>query len=193
LDAAELLAGLLVLAEDGSSSASSSDRVVRVFELYDRDGDGFIDGGEMLRCLRAVFRAIEHRNPIGFHRATRGATPEQVAEATTRAAFSEADTNADGRISLPEFRRWFGNSMDRTQAAIAILAEDAELGMDGAGTNLGMDGAGTDFGGEDGEDRGDDDGASTPPLEAASFALSQSGKGGGGRVRVAGVARNGAG
>ncbi|XP_006628570.1 guanylyl cyclase-activating protein 1 [Lepisosteus oculatus] len=60
------------------------------FKLYDVDGNGCIDRGELLNIIRAI-------------RAINGCKHEMTAEDFTNMVFDKIDINGDGELSLEEF------------------------------------------------------------------------------------------
>jgi Ca2+-binding EF-hand superfamily protein len=120
VDRRELVAGVAPFCAGGRAERHSA-----AFHRFDEDGDGWITPSEMRRCLTALYStalALSAR-----HRARAlGASPADLAEATTRAAFAAVDRNNDGRLSTSEFARWLESSAE------AAAAESAAVGAGGA-------------------------------------------------------------
>ncbi|GMH57775.1 hypothetical protein TrST_g2361 [Triparma strigata] len=81
------------------------EKVRTAFELYDKGGDGYITLEEFTEYLGSVFKVI-YSLKKGLQEEV-GATAEELAAATARSAFEEADINDDGVLSYPEFKRWY--------------------------------------------------------------------------------------
>jgi Ca2+-binding EF-hand superfamily protein len=83
---------------------SRDDKVRAAFELFDLDGDGSLDRGELKAYLSSVFTILYETNR-GAH-AHIEVDASTLAEATTNAAFNEAGITVPHKISLGEFTRW---------------------------------------------------------------------------------------
>lgn len=102
VDSYELISGLSVLC-----NSSQDDKVKKAFELFDFDGDGSISLNEMSRYLQSVFRILYEVSP-----STATAVPvtaEELAIATARQCFKDADKNQDGKLSFEEFQSWYAS------------------------------------------------------------------------------------
>jgi len=101
VDFQELASGLSILA-----GGSRDDKVRAAFNLYDSDGNGYIDKEEMVNYLLSVYRVLFQTQPE-VERSLGGITAEELARVTTEEAFKVADTNNDGQLSFEEFRSWY--------------------------------------------------------------------------------------
>ena len=119
IDFAELGAGLSVLC-GGEGEA----KVRATFALFDLDGNGTIEFAEMVRYLRAVFRVAFAKDPALDGRVA--ASPEQLAEATARAAFEQCDVNHDGKLNFAEFRAWYHSQQGWGGAAFDRLVTEKD-------------------------------------------------------------------
>lgn len=100
VDSLEFNAGLSVL---GNTAADSSAR--RAFDAYDLDGNGYISLDEMICYLKSVFAVIAKQSPEVFKKHNVG--PDELATATAKSCFAEADLNGDGCLSFDEFKQWY--------------------------------------------------------------------------------------
>lgn len=117
VDLPELAAGLAVLC-----GGSSADKVEASFRLFDMDGDGFITLGEMQAYLASMFRVVYAAEPDEAQRL--GVSPDELAAATARECFREADINQDGKLSLQEFTAWTaGNGADSLSARVVSMSQ----------------------------------------------------------------------
>ena len=96
------------LDKDGCAG-TEAEKLHATFKLVDKNGDGFISMDEMVKFLSAIFRVV--LSP-GLTASMRSLGVEvdgalDLAAATALECFKVADLNADGRISFPEFRKWF--------------------------------------------------------------------------------------
>ena len=101
LDFSELSSGLSVLC-----GGSHDEKAAAAFSLFDYNGDGFISLEEMEQYLTSVFKVVYLCTP-GTQDAMGGVDAAELAAATARGAFEEADLNHDGRLSFDEFQRWY--------------------------------------------------------------------------------------
>ncbi|CAK9094657.1 Recoverin family protein DDB_G0274781 [Durusdinium trenchii] len=122
VDFAELSAGVSILcgASDGDG------RVRAVFELFDINGDGFIDIDELRRYLTCVFRVMYETQPE-----TRAKTgyvePEDLANQTAQQVMRECDRNHDNRLSFEEFRVWYSQDAgQQLSVAATLMAQDSD-------------------------------------------------------------------
>ena len=100
----EIISGVTVLC-----AGTEAEKLHATFKLVDKNGDGFISMEEMVKFLSAIFRVV--LSP-GLTASMRSLGVEvdgalDLAAATALECFKVADLNADGRISFPEFRKWF--------------------------------------------------------------------------------------
>lgn len=105
IDHKELASGLSVLC-----AGSKEDKVRAAFTLYDLNSDGFISLHEMTHYLTSVFKVLLAANPAAARKM--GVSPEELGKITAEQCFTEADLDADGRLSMDEFSAWY------TKAAI---------------------------------------------------------------------------
>jgi len=152
IDAREFLSGLTVL-----SSGDRDEKIKIAFDMYDKDGNGFIELSEMQSYLVSVFTVIQETTPDVFK--SQGATPVQLAQVTAQQCFAEADTNRDGRLTFDEFRQWYttpkaaqylGTQADLPQAPVqfsnssnglslaAAASSSPEIGLTGLSQRLGF-------------------------------------------------------
>ena len=103
VDFTELASGLSVLC-----GGSRDDKVKAAFALYDINGDGFISLHEMVTYLSSIFKLLFEVSPDACSSVS--VSPEELAAATAEQAFSEADLNHDGKLSLQEFTAWYTQS-----------------------------------------------------------------------------------
>jgi len=100
VDFRELASGLSVLC-----SGKREDKVRAAFELYDTDGDGYLDLEGMVAYMTSVFKVLYRTTPeVGRQMKM---TPEALAQATAKQAFVEADKNGDGKLNFQEFLAWY--------------------------------------------------------------------------------------
>ncbi|KUF99653.1 Short-chain specific acyl-CoA dehydrogenase [Phytophthora nicotianae] len=88
---------------------SSEEKIRAAFALYDYNADGYISMEEMTRYLTSVFRVLKEASPSGLQQLGRE-SPEELGVRTAQQAFAEADLDHDGRLSFPEFRKWYTRS-----------------------------------------------------------------------------------
>ncbi|KAJ8599335.1 hypothetical protein CTAYLR_005323 [Chrysophaeum taylorii] len=105
IDLAELAAGLSVWCR-----GSRHEKIRAAFRLFDANGDGRIDEGEMSRYFASVFRvALPDKQT----------SPEALGKATARHVFATADTNDDGVLSFDEFAKWYEANSSPVDALVA--------------------------------------------------------------------------
>ncbi|EEY68199.1 uncharacterized protein PITG_04603 [Phytophthora infestans T30-4] len=104
VDFSEISSGLSVFC-----GGSSEEKIRAAFALYDFNADGFISMEEMTRYLTSVFRVLKEASPSGLQQLGRE-SPEVLGVRTAQQAFAEADLDHDGRLSFPEFRKWYTRS-----------------------------------------------------------------------------------
>ncbi|KAM8976466.1 guanylyl cyclase-activating protein 1 [Pelodytes ibericus] len=80
------------------------------FKLYDVDGNGCIDRGELLNIIRAI-RAINRCND------------EMTAEEFTNMVFDKIDINGDGELSLEEFM----DGIQKDELLLEVLTRSLDL------------------------------------------------------------------
>ena len=128
VSAAELSAGLSVMC-----SGSSGSDLEAVFRQYDIDHDGFVRYDEMVSYLSSVFTVLYETKPGLADRM--GVSARDLAETTATQCFMDADVNADGKLSLEEFKRWYtgfrGDGVDPAGASVAAVV-GAAAGYDPA-------------------------------------------------------------
>lgn len=103
VDFVELSSGLSILC-----GGTQDEKVVAAFSLFDANGDGFITADEMQKYLASVFNVLYETSPQTEQSMTIDA--QLLAYYTTQQAFTEADLNHDGLLSLEEFRKWYSFS-----------------------------------------------------------------------------------
>ncbi|KAG6622003.1 uncharacterized protein IUM83_07411 [Phytophthora cinnamomi] len=104
VDFSEISSGLSVFC-----GGSSEDKIRAAFALYDYNADGYISMEEMTRYLTSVFRVLKEASPSVLQQMERE-SPEELGVRTAQQAFAEADLDNDGRLSFPEFRKWYTRS-----------------------------------------------------------------------------------
>ncbi|KAE8882473.1 hypothetical protein PF003_g33432 [Phytophthora fragariae] len=104
VDFSEISSGLSVFC-----GGSSEEKIRAAFALYDYNADGYISMEEMTRYLTSVFRVLKEGSPSALQQMDRE-SPEELGVRTAQQAFAEADLDNDGRLSFPEFRRWYTRS-----------------------------------------------------------------------------------
>ena len=119
VDFAELTAGLSVLC-----AGSRAEKIKAAFDLYDRNGDGYISLEELTRYLVSVFRMLYATSEET--RSRMAVSPEDLARVTAEQCFLEADLNADSKLNLEEFTKWFNRSPDSVASAEEDGGEDDE-------------------------------------------------------------------
>lgn len=101
-------------------------RVRAVFELYDIDGDGYIQRSELERYLTCVFRVMYATQP-STKSETGGLPAEELARRTAGQIMTECDKNHDDRLNLDEFRAWYSKSTgQQLSVAAELMAADAD-------------------------------------------------------------------
>lgn len=100
VDVAEFLGGVSVYA-----SGERDEKVQLTFELYDRDGDGFISKEEMTKYLTAVFLVIGGSSPELFQE--NNINPIELGFVTASQCFAESTLNEDGKLSYEAFQKWY--------------------------------------------------------------------------------------
>ena len=101
IDLKELGSGLSVLC-----GGTREDKARIAFQLYDFDGDGVITFAEMTRYLTTVFEVMYQTNASAQDSAG-GLSVGDLALATAREAFSEADADGSGSLTWDKFYAWF--------------------------------------------------------------------------------------
>ncbi|KAG7380719.1 hypothetical protein PHYPSEUDO_006901 [Phytophthora pseudosyringae] len=104
VDFSEISSGLSVFC-----GGSSEEKIRAAFALYDYNADGYISMEEMTRYLTSVFRVLKEASPSGLQQMEHE-SPEELGVRTAQQAFAEADLDHDGRLSFPEFRKWYTRS-----------------------------------------------------------------------------------
>jgi len=114
-------------------------RVQAAFQLFDLNGDGFIERHEMRSYLAALFKlllatqaslAVQAGSALGLRSSEM--TAGGLAAATTARAFKEADTDGDGRLTQGEFDAWINSSapglLTEGSAAAQLVHTASQLG-----------------------------------------------------------------
>ncbi|RLN71352.1 hypothetical protein BBJ28_00016818, partial [Nothophytophthora sp. Chile5] len=104
VDFSEISSGLSVFC-----GGSSEEKIRAAFALYDYNADGYISMEEMTRYLTSVFKVLKEASP-GALQQMEHESPEELGVRTAQQAFEEADLDHDGRLSFPEFRKWYTRS-----------------------------------------------------------------------------------
>ncbi|KAG7395517.1 hypothetical protein PHYBOEH_003657 [Phytophthora boehmeriae] len=104
VDFSEISSGLSVFC-----GGSSEDKIRAAFALYDYNADGFISMDEMTQYLTSVFKVLKETSPAALQQMEHE-SPEELGVRTAQQAFAEADLDHDGRLSFPEFRKWYTRS-----------------------------------------------------------------------------------
>jgi Ca2+-binding EF-hand superfamily protein len=104
VDFMEIVTGVTVFC-----SGSEAEKLHSTFCTIDNNGDGFISYLEMVKFLHSVFRVVLSPSLTASMRSmgVQVEDAEDLAQATAEECFRTADLNADGRISFPEFKKWF--------------------------------------------------------------------------------------
>jgi len=130
VDLQELGAGVSILC-GGPGGAGGSDaseaRLRAVFDLYDIDGDGFIQESELIRYLTCVFRVMYATQPRTKQDAGGGLEADDLARQTAKEIMRECDKNRDGKLSLEEFRLWYQQGAGKQLSVAAeMMAADSD-------------------------------------------------------------------
>ncbi|CAI5740369.1 unnamed protein product [Peronospora farinosa] len=104
VDFSEISCGLSVF-----SGGASEEKVGAAFALYDYNADGYISMEEMTWYLTSVFKVLEEASPSVVLHLNRE-SPEELGLLTAQQTFEEAGLDRDGRLSFPEFRKWYTRS-----------------------------------------------------------------------------------
>ena len=83
-----------LLAINVTLSGTLQEKLKYAFKLYDVDGNGLIDQGEMNRIVLAIYELIGENDDM---------TPKDTPEDRTRLIFSQMDLNGDGYLTQDEF------------------------------------------------------------------------------------------
>lgn len=97
----ELGAGLVMLCEGTKQSNAKS-----AFELYDRNGDGYVSMDELRTAVESCLRvlvATDTQAAATLH----GNSPGRMADEVARSVFRAADKSGDDRLSMREFVGWY--------------------------------------------------------------------------------------
>ncbi|CAI5744362.1 unnamed protein product [Peronospora destructor] len=104
VDFSEISCGLSVF-----SGGASEEKIRAAFALYDYNADGYISMEEMTRYLTSAFKILEEASlSVVLHLNCK--SPEELSLRTAQQAFEEAGLDCDGRLSFPEFRKWYTRS-----------------------------------------------------------------------------------
>ncbi|KAH9249844.1 hypothetical protein BASA81_012439 [Batrachochytrium salamandrivorans] len=86
-------------------AGSRDTRCLAAFRLFDSDGDGFLDLGELTKMLASVFRVLFASN--SQLEQTMQCSPDELANITALDALHTLDLNGDELVSFDEFRQWY--------------------------------------------------------------------------------------
>jgi Ca2+-binding EF-hand superfamily protein len=111
-DFTRLVTGLSVLCRDGGLKGSGQNEM-DAFNMIDRNGDGVITLSEMTFYMEAVFQVIFAVLPHKQQEC--GVSAIDLADATARQAFVDADVNHDGMITVEEFLLWCSQPDDEQE------------------------------------------------------------------------------
>jgi len=106
VDFAEVSTALTVLCRGGRDEKAAT-----AFALWDSDGSGTITLDEMTAYLKCVFSLMYEANPETEKHMQVSA--EELAKATAKQAFSDADVNHDDVLTFAEFQEWYSSSADQ--------------------------------------------------------------------------------
>ena len=109
----ELLSGILVLC-----GGSRENKVKTAFDLFDRDGKGSINLGDMEDYLTSVFRILYEVSPSTV--AAIDVSAEELGKTTALQCFQDIDINHDGQVTYNEFAQWYLAPHDDNQAGGAF-------------------------------------------------------------------------
>jgi len=104
VDFDEFLSGFSLLVQ-----GSKSDKLALAFRMFDEDGDGYISRLEMWKYLRAFLTMLMSVNTLSQRLPVTEVQTlvDKAAVELTKAVFSSADLDDDGRISYEEFGQWY--------------------------------------------------------------------------------------
>ena len=122
VDFTELSGGLSVLC-----GGDHHERARAVFELFDLHHTGGISQDELFMFLTSTFKVLLRADPRAAPNLL-GRTPEELAVATVRHVFAEADLDHDGKLTFPEFARWYGTPSPTQTAFVAATNAIAPRG-----------------------------------------------------------------
>jgi len=122
-----LVTGLSILCRDGGLKGSGQNEM-DAFNMIDRNGDGVITFSEMTYYMEAVFQVIFAVLPHKQEEC--GVTALELADATARQAFNDADVNHDGMITVEEFLLWCSTpSHEKEELQLSLLMPGLTEGM----------------------------------------------------------------
>jgi Ca2+-binding EF-hand superfamily protein len=123
LDIREILSGLSVLC---ATLPNEEDKINSTFKMYDANNDGTISQSELIAHMHAVFKLMcetsEGQESTEF-------TPLELATATAKSVFEEADVDKDEKLTLEEFQEW-ASKPDSSAQKIDTLRDTAVRRMD---------------------------------------------------------------
>lgn len=90
----------------------------KLFDYYDDNGDGVLELVEFTTFLTSVFESLSKTDAF---LECGGVSPEQMAQATAKQCFDEADSDHNGTLTFNEFQEWFTH--DPSQRAFALLED----------------------------------------------------------------------
>jgi len=106
-------------------SGSRDDRCMAAFEMWDEDGDGYLDVDEMAKLLTSVYKVLYASDPKVAKEM--GVSPEELGRITAQDAISQLDQDGDGRLSFSEFRAWYSKPPAAKTSASASQADWVSL------------------------------------------------------------------
>lgn len=102
----ELVSGVSILCE-----GDEEEKAETAFQLYDKNGDGFLDKIELVEYLKAVFNVMYFIDSTAQARSG-NLSAYQLATLTVDDLFDRADLNKDGKLSIDEFQKFFVKQSD---------------------------------------------------------------------------------
>jgi|ERR1711924_306773 len=111
LDMMELCCGISLFCQ-----GTEDDKIYAVFQVFDENGDGYISKDEMQKFLTSVFKVVltpSIRQTLNSMQVNI-TKPEELASVTCAECFRQCDINADGKLNIEEFKKWFSAEKNST-------------------------------------------------------------------------------